>query len=215
MHIDCNSEEVRHISTPEADFAVLVVDSGVRRALVESGSVYRDRVWECNAAFEQARDAGLVGDDATSLRDLQRVELGRIERALDPVCFRRARHVISENERVETVCTWLEAATRREPGALEAIGERLDDGQRSLRDDFEVSIPELDFLCEHANRLPGVYGSRLTGAGMGGCTLHLAAPAAIPSLSAALAHEFELEYGRRPECWSVQPASGAESIVEI
>jgi galactokinase len=172
-------------------------------------------VAECRAAVDQALAAGLVSESAESLRDLQRTSLERLEEALEPNCFRRARHVISENERVEAVAMWLEGASRNEVGALDALGERLVDGQRSLRDDFEVSIPELDFLCDHANSQPGVYGSRLTGAGMGGCTLHLAAPAAIPSLQAALEREFESQYGRRPASWPVRPSAGAEKIVDL
>jgi galactokinase len=83
---------------------------------------------------------------------------------------------------------------------------------RSLRDDFEVSTPELDALCEIADALPGVYGSRLTGAGFGGCTLHAVAPEAADEVARQLGLGFERRTGRLPPVLRVQPADGAEAL---
>jgi galactokinase len=211
--IDCRSQDTRLVPASASDFVLLVADSGVRRSLAASGAGYAERVAECHAALDAARSAGVVPCEARALRDLHTSDLPALESALNPRLFRRARHVVSENERVSAVCTRLEAASRSEPGALQAVGERLKDGQRSLRDDFEVSTPELDALCAIADRQPGVYGSRLTGAGFGGCTLHLVAGSASQRLERVLASEFERRFGRRPEIWEVHPADGA-SLVE-
>ncbi len=83
---------------------------------------------------------------------------------------------------------------------------------RSLRDDFAVSLPELDALCEIADRLPGVHGSRLTGAGFGGCTLHLVDPACAGPVAEALAEGFAGRFGQRPPIWSCVASEGAAAL---
>jgi galactokinase len=140
------------------------------------------------------------------LRDLSSERVPELERVLDAVLFRRARHVVSENERVDAVCAAL--AT----GDLEAAGAELRDGMRSLRLDFEVSTPELDALCEIADALPGVYGSRLTGAGFGGCSVHLVAAEAVEEVTRALGTGFERRFGRRPPVHAVVAADGAAAL---
>ena len=111
--------------------------------------------------------------------------------------------MITENARVLAFCERLAA------GELEAAGALLCEGMRSLRDDFEVSAPELDALCEIADALPGVYGSRLTGAGFGGCTLHAVAPEAAESVAQQLALGFERRTGRRPPVLRMRASDGA------
>ena len=143
---------------------------------------------------------------ARALRDLSPADLPALARVLEPLLLRRARHVVTENERVDATCRALRAAD------WETVGSLLRAGQRSLRDDYEVSTPELDALCELADALPGVYGSRLTGAGFGGCTLHLVAPDAAPELAEALAAGFERRFGRRPPVWAVKASRGAERL---
>jgi galactokinase len=94
-------------------------------------------------------------------------------------------------------------------GDLELAGAQLCEGMRSLRDDFQVSTPELDALCALGDAHPGVYGSRLSGAGFGGCTLHLVARDALSAALLAIADGFEQRFGRRPPFWKVAPAEGA------
>jgi galactokinase len=114
--------------------------------------------------------------------------------------------VIRENARVLAFCEQLAA------GRIEAAGALLRESMRSLRDDFEVSIPELDALCEIADALPGVYGSRLVGAGFGGCTLHAVAPEAADEVATRLGRGFERRSGRRPPVLRVRAADGAEAF---
>ena len=199
LRIDCRTQEVEPIPIAGA-LALLVVHSGVERRLVAGG--YAERVRECRAALAASRAAG-VAPEARALRDLAPADLPALERALDPVLFRRARHVVTENARVDAFATALRA------GALDEAGRLLCEGMASLQRDFEVSVPELDALCAAGDAQPGCYGSRLTGAGWGGCTLHLVAPAAAPAVRDAVAAAFESRFARRPRSWLVTPSDGA------
>lgn len=203
LRIDCTSLAIDPIAIPPG-VALLVVDSGVRHAL--SGGEYNLRRRECEAALAAARDAGLASPDAATLRALDAGALPGLERALDPLLFRRARHVITENLRVDAVCR---AFAR---GDLPSAGAALHEGQRSLRDDFEVSTPELELLCDLAARESGVHGARLTGAGFGGCTVQLVDAARLDAVRDAIVEGFARRYGRRPRAWDVRPGRGAESI---
>jgi galactokinase len=203
LRIDCRTLETQTVPIAGEDAALLVVQSGVHRRLAAGG--YAQRVAECGAALEQARAAG-IAPHARALRDLAPSDLGALERALDAVPFRRARHVITENARVDRFA----AALRT--GDLATAGALLREAMASLRDDFAVSTPELDALCAAGDATPGCYGSRLTGAGWGGCTLHLVRAAAAEAVSGAIAGAFERSFGRRPEAWRVRPSAGASVL---
>jgi len=203
LRIDCRSQETRTIPLP-GSLGLLVADSGVTREL--ASSAYDERRQACRNAVDVARRAGVAAAGAVALRDLGPGDLAGLERVLDPVSFRRARHVITENERVDQTCRALEASD------LPAVGEQMRDGMRSLREDFQVSTPELDALCELADGRAGVYGSRLTGAGFGGCTLHLVERDAAEEVMAALADGFERRFGRRPAIYRVSAADGAARL---
>jgi galactokinase len=204
LRIDCRSLAVAAIPLPASRLQLLIAHSGVRRALAAGG--YAERRRECLDALAAAGRAGVAPPGAAALRDLGPEALERLERALPAPLFRRARHVICENARVDLTCEALAA------GDLDAAGAQLRDGMRSLREDFEVSTPELDALCDLADAAPGVYGSRLTGAGFGGCTLHLVDPAAIEAAAEIIASGFERRFGRRPSILTATPADGASVI---
>jgi galactokinase len=192
LRLDCRSLEVRTLPLPAARVALLVAHSGVERALADGR--YAERRAECAQA---RRRAGVA-----ALRDLDEEALSR----LAGVPLRRARHVFRENARVDATCAALEA------GDFERVGALLREGQASLRDDFEVSAPELDALCEIGDALSGCHGSRLTGAGFGGCTIHLVAAERAPEVAACLAEGFEARFGRRPPVLAVRPAAGASAF---
>jgi galactokinase len=202
LRIDCRSLETMPVPIA-GELALLVAHSGVHRELARGG--YGDRREECREALEAARRAGVAPPAARALRDLEEHHLPALAQRLPEVLFRRARHVIRENARVDAVCEALRS------GDLARAGMLLRAGQASLRDDFEVSIPELDALCEIADALPGVYGSRLTGAGFGGCTLHLVAAVESRAAAEALALGFERRFGRRPPVLAVTPSEGASA----
>ncbi|MEN8182200.1 MAG: galactokinase [Myxococcota bacterium] len=204
LRIDCRSLEVELVPLPGEGLALLLAESGVRRALL--AGAYGDRRAECEAALRAAQQAGVAAPGARALRDLEPGALPALERALAPRLMRRVRHVITENERVHRVCQAL-----RE-GELALAGAELREGMRSLRDDFEVSTPELDALCARADAHPAVYGSRLTGAGFGGCTLHLVRPEALEEVRDWIAGGFEERFGRRPPLHRVRAADGARVL---
>ncbi len=203
LAIDCRSLRVDVIPLP-ARLRLLVADSGVRRRLV--AGAYGDRRAECAEALRLAGLAGIAPPGARALRDLGVEDLPRIERALPDTLARRVRHVLRENERVRATASALATGDLARAGAL------LREGMASLRDDFLVSVPELDALCEIADALPGVLGSRLCGAGFGGCTLHLVEAPAVEAVEQALAERFAARFGRRPPILRVRAADGAASI---
>ena len=204
LRIDCRSGAVRFVPVPAGRAGLLVAHSGVARRLADAG--YGDRRGECATALAAARRAGVAPPDARALRDLAEEDLPALSRVLDAPLLRRVRHVLSENRRVDAAVAALAG------GDMAAVGALLREGQRSLRDDFEVSLPELDALCAIADRHPAVYGSRLTGAGFGGCTLHLCDPDAAEEVAEALATGFSDRFGRRPEIQRVRPAPGAGAV---
>jgi galactokinase len=156
--IDCRNLEVLPVPFPEgADLVVL--NPGESRQL--AGSAYAERRAACETAETQ------IGP----LRDATQDDLAEVR---DPIVRKRARHVVSENERVMTVAK----ALRRADWAT--IGEAMFASHRSLRDDFEVSTPALDALVDNLSETPGVYGARLTGAGFGGCVVAITEPGALP-----------------------------------
>jgi len=204
LAIDCRSLGIEWIPLPGDRLSLLAADSGVRRRLVEGG--YGDRRAECAEALRLAREAGIAGPAARALRDLDAGDLPALEGALPAVLARRVRHVLRENERVRAMASALTA------GDLTLAGDLMRQAMASLQRDFEVSIPELDGLCELADALPGVFGSRLTGAGLGGCTLHLVRADAAQDVTAELVGRFAARFGRRPAVVAVRAADGAAAL---
>jgi galactokinase len=157
LRLDCRSLEVTAVALPD-EVEVAVADSGLTRTV--HGSAYAGRVADCARA-----EAELGGP----LRDATASDA---ETLTDPVLRRRARHVVTENARVDAMVAALAAGDLRTAGALMAAS------QASLRDDYEVSTPALDELVGHLRGTPGVFGARLTGAGFGGCAVALCTPGA-------------------------------------
>jgi galactokinase len=157
--LDCRDLSYRHIPIPEG-VAIVVCDSHVKRRLADSG--YNERRAACEAAAAQL---GL-----SSLRDATLEQVQSLP---------RARHVVSENERT------LRGAAALEAGDCAAFGELMNASHASLRDDYEVVPPALDELAAATRDVDGCYGSRITGAGFGGCTVSLAADEAVAQVRAA------------------------------
>jgi galactokinase len=176
--IDCRSLELDFVRLPER-VAIVVVDSKVRRALGETA--YNERHEECAAAAREL--------DVASLRD---AAIGDLERLREPL-KRRARHVVSENQRV------LEAVHALRSDDLLRLGELMYQSHMSLRDDFEVSTPELDLLVELASQTEGVFGARLTGAGFGGCTVNLIEQDAVVQFEAGVVESYRQKTGMPAE----------------
>ncbi len=207
LRIDCATQQTRSVSLPTSELAFVISHSGVSRELAgeEAGRGYRTRVEECARALEAMR-AAMPDDPPESFRSIGQGDVAVNAAKLDPVLARRLRHVVSENARVDQVYALLGAEG---PVDLAALGEVIRASHASLRDDYEVSIPELDCLCETADALSGVLGSRMVGAGFGGCALHLVEASAADRIGDALRADIRERTGREPEVFSVRADEGA------
>ncbi len=179
--IDCRSLETQVVPIP-SQATVVVLDTGARRGLVDSA--YNERRAQCEAA------AHYFG--VSHLRDISLAVFEGGAAGLDDITRRRARHVITENDRVlQTV-----AALRQ--GDLAQVGHWMNASHASLRDDFEVSSPDLDAMVICAQAHPGCYGARMTGAGFGGCAVALVQTDQADSFIATVAAGYTRETGRTP-----------------
>ena len=196
--IDCRSLEYRHVPMPSSGYRFVVADTGKRRSLV--GSEYNARRSQCEeaVAYFAARRPGVK-----ALRDVTLPELDDAKDDLHPVVYRRARHVITENDRT------LRAVEHLSSGDMAAFGRLMVASHESLRDDYEVSCRELDVIVEEALRIPGVLGSRMTGAGFGGCTVTLATEDAVEQFRQEVPARYSERCGLEAQVYVFEAADGA------
>ena len=194
VFLDCRSLEARVIPLGfvEAGLTIAVIDTGVAHAHSTGG--YRERRASC--------EAGAAALGVAALRDVSIDELDRARGILDEVTFRRVRHVVTENQRV------LDTVRLLETEGPASIGELLDGSHRSLRDDFEVSVPELDLAVETALD-NGALGARMTGGGFGGAAIALVPIDGVSRLQVAVDGAFAEHGFGAPETFTVRPSDGA------
>ncbi|KAL3878010.1 hypothetical protein ACJMK2_035649 [Sinanodonta woodiana] len=190
--IDCRSMTSRLVPLSDPSVVVLVTNSNVKHEL--TGSEYPTRRRQCETA------AQLMGKQ--SLREATEKDLEEHKDKLNEETYRRVRHVIREIARTE------EAATALENNNYKRFGELMVESHNSLRDDYEVSCPELDQLVEAALEVKGVYGSRMTGGGFGGCTVTLLHK---NSIDKALEH-VQMRYKGVPTFYVCAASSGAHPL---
>ncbi len=195
--IDCRSLGATSTPTELGSATVVVCNSWVRHDL--AAATYNDRRAECEHGV-----ALLARGDARvrALRDVSAEQLEARRAELPEVIYRRCRHVVHENERTLAVAAALRV------GDLAEVGRFMVASHASLRDDYEVSAPELDLLVDTALAEPGVHGARLIGRGLGGCTVTLVDRDAAPGLTRALSAAFRGRYGRSPETFVTRAAGG-------
>jgi galactokinase len=196
LRLDCRSVSHQAVALPD-EAVIIVVNSMVKHEL--GASAYRDRVRECAEAVEELHR---WSPKVHSLRDVTSTELA----PLTGVPLKRARHVTTENERVGMFV----AATQR--GDLREMGNLFVVSHRSLQQDYEVSCGELDFLVDTAVGLKGVYGTRMTGGGFGGCTVNLVACEHAENFEFQISAAYEDAYGKTPQVFRFLPDAGAEQI---
>jgi galactokinase len=197
LFLDCRDLTYRHVPL-RADVKIVVCNSGVKRALAQSE--YEVRLKQCREAVKWIAATGRA---VKSLRDVQPSDIEAAHGTMDNLLWRRAHHVVSENERV------LEAVRVLESGDLERFGELMNQSHESLRDDYEVSSKELDTLVELARQQPGVLGARMTGAGFGGCTVNLVRADAAGGFAQAVAEGYEKALGLKAEIYVCRASDGA------
>ena len=197
LFLDCRSLETHHIPLPSG-VVLAVCDTGVRRALEDSGYAIRRR--ECEEAVRWLRGRGRP---ITSLRDVTVDDLPGVEKEMPEPLRRRLRHIVTENARV------IEAARALEGGKPEDLGPIFRASHRSLRDDYEVSSPELDAMVNAALASPGCLAARMTGAGFGGAVVALVRRSEAQRFLAAVTNGYRQHIGREGTFLTAEPADGA------
>ncbi|HEY6733135.1 MAG TPA: galactokinase, partial [Roseiarcus sp.] len=139
-------------------------------------------------------------------RDVTPQQLESKHRKLPELIYRRCRHIVTENERV------LEAERALKAGDFAACGRAMNASHVSMRDDFEITCPEVDMLAGLAQTVKGVYGSRMTGGGFGGCTISLIEASAIDKASQMLTDGYRIAMGRDVDIYVCAPSDGARLI---
>jgi galactokinase len=197
--LDCRSRTTTPVALTNPDVTVLIINTNIRHKLAEGE--YAKRRAQCETAARVLQVAALR--DAT----LEALEAAR--KQLEPVVFRRARHVISENERT------LQAARAIQASDWTSVGQLMSASHASLRDDYEVSCPELDLVVEVAQQIGeagGVIGCRMTGGGFGGCVVSLVKTGAVQRITRNLDVAYEKKTGRQASIFSSRPAAGARIL---
>jgi len=201
--IDCRSLDYKEVSMggEEGDMPVLVVaNSNVKHSLGDSE--YPVRVQQCKDATSILSN---VNQNIQSLRDatMEDINTASSSAGLEGALLQRARHVVSENKRT------VEAANALEKGDWATVGTLMNASHASMKDDYQVSCPEIDILVELAQGYEGVYGSRLTGGGFGGCTVTLVKRDCAQGLIDHLNKEYTAKTGKQCDCFETSPGSGA------
>jgi galactokinase len=198
--LDCRSLARQTVALPPG-LTIVVVNSGVRHSL--ASSEYNKRRAECD---EGVRVLSASLPNVRALRDVGPDDLAKLLPGLSPVVARRCRHVVSENARVGQAVT---AMGSGDTGRLKAL---LSESHFSLRDDYQVSCPELDILVDLALAQPGCHGARLTGAGFGGSTVNLVENSAVEPFSRAMRSGYLERSGRAADIRVFEPSAGAHVL---
>lgn len=199
LFLDCRSLD--HQSVPfRLDARIVVADSRVERSLQDSS--YNTRRLECDQALYllNSRIRGI-----SSLRDLSREQLQQYGEILPADLYSRAWHVVTENERV------LDGVEALKRGDGETFGKLMVASHESLRDHYRVSCAELDLLVDLALESSAVLGSRMTGAGFGGCTVTLVLQEGVESFSSRLQEKYREKTGREAGIYVCRPSAGVRS----
>ncbi len=181
---------------------IVVTNSRVHHEL--ASSEYNTRREECEKALKKLK---VVANVAT-LGDMSMDQFESCKDVImNDVLIKRARHAVYENART------IQAVSALRADNLERFGALMNQSHVSLRDDYEVSCPEIDFLTSKAWEIPGVIGSRITGGGFGGCTVSIIEESAIPEYERIITEAYEKEYGLTPLFYVVSPGEGVHEIV--
>ena len=204
LALNCQNLDCEHVPVPSATPCWIVLDSGVPRALADAPyNIRQDEARQAEARLlpvaQVANLCSIAEADLPALANHPQVNLTEVQ-------LRRARHCVSEQARVHTAIAALRAQD------WQTLGAAMSASHVSLRDDFEVSCPELDLLVSSANATSGVYGARLTGAGFGGAAIALLDADALPNVVAAIGREFSAAFGRVPAIFTVHAGDGARLL---
>lgn len=204
LMIDCKTLDYKVVplNLAASGYSIVITNSGVSRGLVDSE--YNARRQECVEGSKRLSE--LTGRTINSLRDASLADLEKHGDSLPDKVRRRSLHVVSENQRV------LDAVRALENGNIKAFGELMNASHVSMRDDFEISCPEINTLVDLSQTFPGVAGARLTGAGFGGCTVAIIANDQVENFKHELIPQYEKQTGRKAEVYVCAASRGAGSV---
>lgn len=191
--IDCRTLGTKAVSIPKG-VAVMIINSNFKRTLV--GSEYNIRREQCETGARFFRQR--------ALRDVSLDAFYALASEMDPVVSRRVRHILTENART------IEAASALEKGDLQRMGELMAESHSSMRDDFEITVPQIDMLVEIVKTTIGDRGGvRMTGGGFGGCVVALVPEILVPVVKEAVTSQYEAKTGIKETLYVCKPAQGA------
>lgn len=191
--IDCRTLGTKAVSMPEG-VAIVIINSNFKRTLV--GSEYNTRRQQC--------ETGARFFQQPALRDVSLDAFNAVANELDPLVAKRVRHVLTENART------VEAASALEKGDLQRMGQLMAESHASMRDDFEITVPQIDTLVDIVKATIGEQGGvRMTGGGFGGCVVALIPEALVPAVQQAVAEQYEAKTGIKETFYVCKPSQGA------
>lgn len=208
MLIDCKSLSIEQVlmkrGGSDEEPLLLVANSNVTHDIADGE--YGKRRKECHDVVEAMQQVPLY--HVTELRDANLKDCDDAKEYLDETLYKRARHVVTENQRTK------EAKIALKMGLWDRVGELMNQSHLSLKDDFEVSCEEVDFLVETAQNFDGVYGSRMTGGGFGGCTVTLVKKSVAQSLTEKLKADYKAKFNKECDVFVTRPSAGARVIAK-
>ena len=203
IYLNCDTLEFDLVPVKLEGIKVVVSNTHSPHHL-DSGA-YNDRVRQCQLAVQQISAVRPI----KNLAELSQADFNQVEHTItDEVAHRRARHVVGEVQRTK------DAVEALQQGNIEKFGELMTQSHISLRDDYEVTGPQLDALAEAAWKVDGVLGSRMTGGGFGGCTVSLVRDEAIPTFIEQVGAEYTKKTGLKADFYIAEIGDGAHRIVE-
>lgn len=195
--LDCRSLETKAVHIPQ-DVTIMIINSNVKHTLVDGA--YNTRREQCEEA------ARIMGKKALRDATLKELDASDIEKGSD--VYKRAHHVISENDRTVACADALIA------GDLQKVGEYMYASHASMRDDFEITVPEIDYIVEVVAEVLGNKGGvRMTGGGFGGCCVALMPSDMVENAKAAIEAKYEAKTGIKESVYICTPQDGAGAII--
>ena len=213
LFLDCRSLEYEHVPLNLGEHAIAICNTKVKREL--AASEYNKRRAECE------RGVAILSrwiPGISALRDIALTDFKKHEEELPALTQKRCRYVIEENARVLEAVSVLkgrsQSASEATDASLGRFGSLMNASHNGLRDDYEVSCPELDLLTDIARSITGVIGSRMTGAGFGGCTVSIVHQDALETFQTRVTTEYHQQTGIEPEIYLCNVSNGAQVLMQ-
>lgn len=203
IFLDTSTLEYQYAPVRLEDSKIVITNSKVKHSLVNSA--YNDRRRECETALSDLQTVTQI----KTLGDLSNEAFESFQSAIkDPVCLKRARHAVHENQRT------IQAVEALKNNDIALFGKLMNASHESLKADYEVSCPEIDLLVDLAQAMPGVIGSRITGGGFGGCTVSIVKNDTVDRFVKEIGSAYQKETGHEAEFYIVEIGDGARKLQE-